>query len=175
MGFDVRQGDLRALEALPLDGCGLVTASALLDLVSAEWLRVLMLLASTDRQMSVDEIARSYGISRNHLAKVAQRLQSSGYVETSRGRGGGLRLAFSARELNVGTIVRDLENLEAFVECMSPQRNMCPAIGVCGLQNALGLALGDFLKRLDSYTIADLVPDPAWFSQQLGANIVTPD
>ena len=111
-------------------------------------LRVLMLLASTDRQMSVDEIARSYGIS---------------------------RLAFSARELNVGTIVRDLENLEAFVECMSPQRNMCPAIGVCGLQNALGLALGDFLKRLDSYTIADLVPDPAWFSQQLGANIVTPD
>ncbi len=138
-------------------------------------LRVLMLLASTARQMSVDEIARSYGISRNHLAKVAQRLQSSGYVETSRGRGGGLRLAFSARELNVGTIVRDLENLEAFVECMSPQRNMCPAIGVCGLQNALGLALGDFLKRLDSYTIADLVPDPAWFSQQLGANIVTPD
>ena len=136
-------------------------------------LRVLMLLASTDRQMSVDEIARSYGISRNHLAKVAQRLQSSGYVETSRGRGGGLRLAFSSPGVNDGAI--RLENLEAFVECMSPQRNMCPAIGVCGLQNALGLALGDFLKRLDSYTIADLVPDPAWFSQQLGANIVTPD
>ena len=125
--------------------------------------------------LSTAALAEELQLSRNHLAKVAQRLQSSGYVETSRGRGGGLRLAFSARELNVGTIVRDLENLEAFVECMSPQRNMCPAIGVCGLQNALGLALGDFLKRLDSYTIADLVPDPAWFSQQLGANIVTPD
>ena len=130
-------------------------------------LRILMLLASSDRQMSVDEIARSYGISRNHLAKVAQRLQASGYVDTSRGRGGGLRLAIPAKELNVGTVVRDLENLDTFVECMSPTRNMCPALGVCGLQNALGLALEDFLKRLDSYTVADLVPDPAWFTQQV--------
>lgn len=75
-------------------------------------LRILMLLASADRQMSVDEIARSYGISRNHLAKVAQRLQQSGYVDTARGRSGGLRLAVPARDLNVGTVVRDLENLE---------------------------------------------------------------
>jgi len=138
-------------------------------------LRILMLLASTDRQMSVDEIARSYGISRNHLAKVAQRLQASGYVDTSRGRGGGLRLAVSAKELNVGTVVRELENLETFVECMSPARNMCPAVGVCGLQNALGLALGDFLKRLDTYTVADLVPDPAWFSQQVDKGGSTSD
>lgn len=137
-------------------------------------LRILMLLASTDRQMSVDEIARSYGISRNHLAKVAQRLQSSGYVETSRGRGGGLRLAVAASELNVGRIVRELENLDTFVECMSPVRNMCPATGVCGLQNALGLALGDFLNRLDGYTVADLVPDPAWFSQQVAEAATAP-
>lgn len=133
-------------------------------------LRILMLLASADRQMTVDEIARSYGISRNHLAKVAQRLQQSGYVDTARGRSGGLRLAVPARDLNVGTIVRDLENLEAFVECMSPARNMCPALGVCGLQSALGLALADFLKRLDSYTVADLVPDTAWFNEQLSRN-----
>jgi Rrf2 family nitric oxide-sensitive transcriptional repressor len=136
-------------------------------------LRILMLLASNDRQMSVDEIARSYGISRNHLAKVTQRLQASGYVETSRGRGGGLRLAIPAKNLNVGAVVRELENLETFVECMTPARNTCPAFGVCGLQNALGLALGDFLNRLDGYTVADLVPDPVWFSEQVGRGPLT--
>ena len=52
-------------------------------------LRTLMTLASLDRQSSVEEIARRYGISRNHLAKVAQRLQAEGYIETFRGRGGG--------------------------------------------------------------------------------------
>ncbi|MDE2563961.1 MAG: Rrf2 family transcriptional regulator [Sphingomonadales bacterium] len=137
-------------------------------------LRILMLLASTNRQMSVDQIARSYGISRNHLAKVAQHLQSAGYIETSRGRGGGLRLGRPAGELNVGKIVRDLESLDAFVECMAPLRNMCPALGLCGLQNALGLALGDFLSRLDSYTVADLLPDPARFSRQLGSDAGLP-
>lgn len=86
-----------------------------------------------------------------------------------------MRLAVAASELNVGAIVRDLENLESFVECMSPARNMCVAFGVCGLQNALGLALEDFLKRLDAYTVADLVPDPAWFSRQVTKAALKPD
>lgn len=126
-----------------------------------------MLLASNGRKMSVDEIARSYGISRNHLAKVAQRLQAAGYVETIRGRGGGLRLAVPPEELNVGAIVRTLENFETFVECMSEERNMCPAVGVCGLQGALNRALSDFLTRLDGYTVADLVPNLFQFKEQV--------
>ena len=62
-----------------------------LSLHSDYALRVLMALVSAERQLSVDEIARRYGISRNHLAKVAQRLQSEGFVTTLRGRGGGMR------------------------------------------------------------------------------------
>lgn len=130
-------------------------------------LRVLMLLAASDRQMSVDEIARSYGISRNHLAKVAQRLQSLGYIATARGRGGGLKLVTAPDQMNVGTIVRKLENLDTFVECMSQERNLCPAVGACGLQGAFGLALHDFLKRLDQYTVADLIPNKIQFFGQM--------
>lgn len=131
-------------------------------------LRVLMLLAAADRQMSVEEIATLYGISRNHLAKVAQHLQSLGHIATSRGRGGGLRLARSPEELNVGTIVRQLESLDSFVECMAPSRNSCPVASACVLQGALSLAVQDFLKRLDGYTVADMLPGRKRFLKRIG-------
>src|SRR5690348_12966751 len=69
-------------------------------------LRVLMALAVSKRQLSVDDIARRYGISRNHLAKVAGLLQAAGFVQTFRGRGGGMRLARPPEEIIVGDVVR---------------------------------------------------------------------
>ena len=73
-----------------------------LSLHSDYALRILMALAATGRQMSVDEIAGQYGVSRNHLAKVAQRLQALGYVAAQRGRGGGLTLAKAPEAVIVG-------------------------------------------------------------------------
>src|SRR3546814_12919651 len=91
-----------------------------LSLHSDYALRILMALSASGRQMSVDEIAGQYGISRNHLAKVAQRLQGLGYVSAQRGRGGGLTLAREPGEVGVGTGVRQFENLDGLVECMTP-------------------------------------------------------
>lgn len=88
--------------------------------------------------MSVDEIAGHYGVSRNHLANVAQRLQGLGYVATQRGRGGGMRLAQEAGAINVGTVVRQFENLDTLVECMDAATSTCPVRGACGLQGVLG-------------------------------------
>ena len=139
-----------------------------LSLHSDYALRILMALAATGRQMSVEEIAGQYGISRNHLAKVAQRLQALGYVSTQRGRGGGLTLARWADDVGVGTVVRQFENLEGLVECMDPATSTCPVCGGCGLQNALGGALAAFLAHLDGYTLTDLVPQPSRFRALLG-------
>lgn len=132
-------------------------------------LRLLMFLAVKQQQASIDEIATAYGISRNHLMKVGQRLTELGYVEARRGRGGGLTLAHSPESINVGKLVRLVESTGAFVECFDPQTNQCRVTGVCGLQGALSLALGDFMARLDSYTVADLVPAPSKFQKRLAA------
>jgi Rrf2 family nitric oxide-sensitive transcriptional repressor len=137
-----------------------------LSLHSDYALRVLMALAAGDRQLSVDEIARRYSISRNHLAKVAQRLQAEGFVETFRGRGGGMRLARPADEIVVGDVVRRFENLDSFVGCFSVDGG-CVVNGICALKPALNGALAAFLGHLDGYRLSDLVPDRAAFLERL--------
>lgn len=137
-----------------------------LSLHSDYALRVLMALAAGDRQLSVDEIARRYGISRNHLAKVAQKLQTEGFVKTFRGRGGGMRLARPAHDIGVGDVVRRFENLESFVGCFAAGGG-CAVNGLCALKPALGGALAAFLDHLDGYRLSDLVPDRAAFLKRL--------
>jgi Rrf2 family nitric oxide-sensitive transcriptional repressor len=137
-----------------------------LSLHSDYALRVLMALASAERQLSVDEIARRYGISRNHLAKVAQRLQAQGFVTTHRGRGGGMRLARPANEIVVGDVMRRFENLQSFVGCFAGGGG-CVVNGACGLKPALGGAVEAFLSHLDQFRLTDLVPDRAAFIERL--------
>lgn len=122
-------------------------------------LRILMALAASDEQLSVEWIASHYNISRNHLAKVAQGLQAEGFVTTYRGRSGGMRLAREAEAINVGEVVRRFENLSSFVSCM-PGGNGCAINGACGLKPAVSGALSAFLDHLDGFTLAEIVPKP---------------
>ncbi len=130
-------------------------------------LRTLMFLAVKDGHHSIAEIAGAYGISKNHLMKVAQRLAAEGFVEGVRGRNGGLKLARPAEALNVGAIVRVMEDTGTFVECFDAATNSCVVTPVCGLRHALAEALEAFTHHLDRFTIADLVPDRAGYRQQL--------
>lgn len=118
-------------------------------------LRMLMALAAKDEVVSIDWLADHYDISRNHLAKVAQELVAAGYVESLRGRGGGLRLARPPAEINVGKVVRRLENLTGFVACMGGRED-CVIDGACGLKPALAGALEAFLTHLDQFDLAQI-------------------
>lgn len=137
-----------------------------LSLHSDYALRVLMALAAGERQLTVDEIARRYGISRNHLAKIAQRLQGEGYVTTYRGRGGGMRLARPAGDIVVGEVVRRFENLDSFVGCFAAGSG-CAVNGLCALKPALNGAVDAFLAHLDGFRLSDLVPNRAAFVERL--------
>jgi len=118
-------------------------------------LRMLMTLAAMDEVVSIDWIAEHHGISRNHLAKVAQDLAAEGFIETLRGRGGGVRLAHAPQDINVGDVVRRLENLEGFVACMGGKAS-CSIEGACGLKPALAGALQAFLAHLDGFNLAQI-------------------
>ncbi|MCU1292793.1 MAG: Rrf2 family transcriptional regulator [Bryobacterales bacterium] len=105
---------------------------------------------------TIQQIAGHYGISRNHLMKVANRAAQAGYVEGVRGRLGGLKLAKRANEINVGHVLRATEDW-TLVECFEPESNRCPIAGGCGLQVILKEALEAFFMVLDRYSLADVV------------------
>lgn len=118
-------------------------------------LRVLLYLACTREDVTVAEIAQQYGISRNHLVKVVHALSQKGYVQTTRGRAGGLRLAMPPELIGIGQVIRDLESNRALVECFAPETNTCPIAPVCALKGVLVEAEAAFQRELDKYTLAD--------------------
>ena len=122
-------------------------------------LRLLMYLAvkGDNRLATIGEVADAHGIAKNHLTKVAHRLGLAGYIETVRGKGGGLRLARPAERIGLGEVVRHTEPDMALVPCFDPLRAPCPIIPACGLRGALYEARRAFLAVLDRYSLADLV------------------
>jgi Rrf2 family nitric oxide-sensitive transcriptional repressor len=117
---------------------------------------------------TIREIAESYGISRNHLMKVANQLGHLGVVKPTRGRGGGLVLARDPAAIVVGDVVRQMEESLALVECFRGEANTCPIAGVCRLERALAQALDAFLAVLDGLTLADLLVNGAVLAGRLG-------
>jgi Rrf2 family nitric oxide-sensitive transcriptional repressor len=103
------------------------------------------------------DIGRAYGISYNHLSKVAQQLAALGFIDAMRGRTGGVRLARPPAQINLGAVVRVTESHFNLVECFDPATNTCPIASVCGLAGALQQARDQFLAVLDRYTLADVL------------------
>jgi Rrf2 family transcriptional regulator, nitric oxide-sensitive transcriptional repressor len=120
-----------------------------------------------DGVSTIQEIASNYGISRNHLMKVAHRATQAGYVEGVRGRTGGLKLAKKPKEINVGQVLRAAEEWVT-VECFDPASSGCPIAGGCGLQVVLKEALDAYFAVLDRYSLDDLVRRKALLVQLLG-------
>lgn len=120
-------------------------------------LRVLVYLGMREGERStVAGIAGAYGISANHLTKVVQHLAQHGYVETSRGKGGGMRLARAPADVNLGELVRGAEE-QRLVECFDAGPSGCRIESACALRGILGEALEGFFAVLDRYTLVDLL------------------
>lgn len=122
-------------------------------------LRVLIYLGAkkTNELSTIQAISDAYGISKNHLMKVTYELGKLGYIETVRGRGGGIRLAMEPETINIGQVVRHTEDDFHMVECFDCSTNTCVITPVCGLKGVIHLALQAYLKVLDQYTLADFL------------------
>ena len=132
-------------------------------------LRVLIQAGLNNGELTtIKDIARSFGISKPHLMKVVNDLSQKGYLETVRGRKGGIRLMREPQDINVGQVVRDTEDQLDVIGCLG-RRGYCPIQRICVLRGVLSDATEAFLAVLDTYTLADLLkPQKALLSLLLG-------
>lgn len=131
-------------------------------------LRVLIYLGlKGDELSSITEIATHYGVSRHHLVKVVHRLARDGFVRSQRGRKGGVVLGRPAHLVNIGEVVRRLEEERPIVECFNPRLNRCPIAPACHLSRILAEARSSFFLTLDRYSVADLLVHPQPLSRLL--------
>ena len=107
-------------------------------------------------KLTAGEISESYGISLNHLLKVVQKLAELGYVETTRGKSGGVRLLAEPSKLSLGAVVRGMEPELGLVACLRSGEQACVIAPACRLKAILSTATEQFLAALDEHTLADL-------------------
>lgn len=120
-------------------------------------MRLLMYLGqNSDRLCTIAEITESYNISQSHLMKVTNKLSRAGWIETVRGKNGGMRLAHLPEDISIGGVIRDMENDLSLVECQSNKLD-CTLIGNCVLPRILSGAMDQFMNHLNQHSLADLI------------------
>ena len=125
-------------------------------------LRVLMYCAlHPDRPVTIAELAEGHGVSKNHLMKIVNDLARQGLLQTTRGRGGGLRLLKKPADIGIGDVVRASETDFRMVECFDASYNRCTLTPHCQLKQVIHNALRSYLAELDKVTLADITRAPA--------------
>ncbi|MCG9723152.1 Rrf2 family transcriptional regulator [Shewanella sp. Isolate7] len=120
-------------------------------------IRTLMYLAlSPEREtlFRIAEVTEVFDLSANHVSKIVHHLGKEGYLQTVRGKAGGFKLGKPADQINIGVLVRTLENSLSPIDCSKPYCRFSPA---CQLKGVLAEAVDAYLAVLDKYSLADVV------------------
>lgn len=130
-------------------------------------LRTLMYLAANrERLVTIQDIADAHFIAKNHLTKVVHQLGILGFVESLRGRNGGLKLGKEPGHINIGAVVRSTEPDFYMAECFNPDKNFCVISAACSLKSVLSSATTAYLKVLDGVTLEMLMSQDSQLAER---------
>ncbi|ERP88687.1 transcriptional regulator [Labrenzia sp. C1B10] len=120
-------------------------------------LRILMATGQSDDPQTVDKLSRQLGLAKSHVMKIVAHLAKGGYLETTRGRGGGIRLAKTPDMIRLGDVVRLIEPDLGVVACLKPEPTVCAFLPRCALKGAMARASEAFLESLNTETLASIL------------------
>ena len=120
-------------------------------------LRLLMAIGQTTEAQTVDKLSTRLGLAKSHVMKIVAQLAKAGYLETTRGRGGGIRMAKRPEDIRLGDVVRLIEPDLGVVACLKPEPTVCAFLPRCALKGAMATAADAFLDSLNQQTLATIL------------------
>jgi Rrf2 family protein len=108
-------------------------------------------------QVKAADIAKAYNITEFNVLKIIPLLVHGGFVKTTRGRRGGLKLARDPADIRIGDIVRLTEETHIQADCFGQLHETCLIQPAAPINRIFGNALDAFIEVLDQHTLHDLV------------------
>ncbi len=120
--------------------------------------RILMLAAmNRNRSLTIEMASQALGLSRAHLMKLIAKLSTHGFLETTRGRGGGMVLGKDPKDIRLGDVAEVMEADFGLVECLYRNESHCTMFGGCELTFIMHRAVRGFLDLLNDYSLEDIL------------------
>lgn len=120
--------------------------------------RILIYLGHNQNKLfTIDELSNILDLSTHHLKKIIYKLSKNGYILSSRGRNGGIKLGMEPRDINLGKLLEITEDNLNIVECFSVDNNTCGLNSSCKLKPIINDALGLFIGEFYKYTLDDIL------------------
>ena len=118
--------------------------------------RILIYLGHNQGKLfTVDELANALNLSSHHIKKIIYKLAKNGYISSSKGRNGGIKLGMSPKDINLGKLLEITEDNLNLVECLS-HNNTCNLNSFCKLKPIINNALNSFIAEFYKYTLYDI-------------------
>ena len=119
--------------------------------------RILIYLDHNEGKLfTVDELANALNLSSHHIKKIIYKLAKNGYISSSKGRNGGIKLGISPKDINLGKLLELTEDNLNLVECLS-NNNTCNLNTSCKLKPVINNALNLFIAEFYKYTLYDIL------------------
>ena len=102
------------------------------------------------------DVAQRQGVPIDYMDQILSRLRDGGLIESTRGRGGGYKLARHPEEISVLEIFSIVEDVFEPVQCLDGGMG-CMAQHVCQSKDAWGVISGAIHQALSGIILADIV------------------
>nr|WP_317357398.1 Rrf2 family transcriptional regulator [uncultured Tyzzerella sp.] len=120
--------------------------------------RTLIYLSNNSKNLyTVEELSKNLNISENHIKKIVHALAKEGYILSTKGRNGGIKLAKPPESINLKEVLLFCEDFSKVIECKKNSIYCTYNSERCLIKNIVNMATEKFIQEFSKYNLSDVL------------------